>query len=146
MILLAAYQGLRVHEIAKFRGEDIRGGELHVIGKGQVAATVPLHPLVAAEAAKYPQGWWFPSSRTASGHVHAKSVSTVMGQALERAGVQATPHQLRHYFGTEVFRSSGGNLRVAQELLRHASPATTALYTKVDDAERRAAVAGMARS
>ncbi len=143
MILLAAYQGLRVHEIAKFRGEDIRGDELHVLGKGQVASVLPLHELVAAEAERYPRGWWFPSDRTACGHVLANSVSTVIGQALERAGVHATPHQLRHYFGTEVFRSSGGNLRVAQELLRHASPATTALYTKVDDAQRRAAVNGL---
>jgi site-specific recombinase XerD len=29
---------------------------------------------------------------------------------------------------------------MAQELLRHASVATTALYTQVDDTERRAAI------
>jgi integrase/recombinase XerD len=146
MILLAAYEGLRVHEIAKFRGEDIRGGELHVVGKGQVVSVLPLHDLIAAESERYPQGWWFPSDRTTTGHVLANSVSAVVGDALERAGVHATPHQLRHFFGTEVFRSSGGNLRVAQELLRHASPATTALYTKVDDAERRAAITSLGTS
>ena len=57
-----------------------------------------------------------------------------------RAGVPGSAHSLRHFYGTQTLRSSGGNLRVTQELMRHASPATTAIYTKVDDEQMRAAV------
>lgn len=156
MLLLAAYQGLRVHEIAKFRGEDIvRDGlimtdangrmtscdGLRVVGKGGVEALLPLHPQVAQEAVKYPAtGWWFPSYTKPDQPLSGNSVSTVIGKLAERAGVAATAHQLRHWYGTHVLRAAGGNIRVAQELLRHSSPATTAGYTYVDASERRAAL------
>lgn len=145
-VLLATYQGLRVHEIAKVRGEDVDlvGGTLRVLGKGGTDEELPLHPLVAAEAEHYPRrGWWFPSYEKygrGGEHVLANTVSQIIGNAFRRAGVQCSAHQLRHWFGTNTLRAAGGNLRVAQELLRHASIATTALYTQVDDSERRAAI------
>ncbi|MGI8881058.1 MAG: tyrosine-type recombinase/integrase [Jatrophihabitans sp.] len=146
MILLGAYQGLRVHEIAKIRGEDFTGDSLRVVGKGKVAADLPVHPVIAAEAARYPAvGWWFPSPYCEGEPVTANSVSGVISAALRRSGVNATAHQLRHHFGTEILRASGGNLRVAQELLRHASPATTAVYTMIDDEQRRAAILALPR-
>lgn len=145
MVLLAAYAGLRVHEIAKVRGEDFTSAGLVVAGKGGRTDLIPIHPVIEAERRHYPAaGWWFPSYvPTEHGHVVPRSVSTVISQAMRRAGVDATAHQLRHWFGTQVLRTSGGNLRVAQELLRHASPATTAMYTQVDDEERRAALVAL---
>ena len=44
-----------------------------------------------------------------------------------------TPHTLRHYFVTVVLRASGGNIRLAQELARHRSIATTERYTHLSD-------------
>ncbi|WP_167760661.1 tyrosine-type recombinase/integrase [Blastococcus sp. CT_GayMR16] len=146
MVLLGAYQGLRVHEIAKFRGEDIEGQFLHVLGKGSKPARLPLHPDVAAIALDFPRyGYWFPSYTLAGQPLTAKSVCTVISKLMDRAEVRATAHQLRHWYGTEVLRAAGGNLRIAQELLRHDSPSTTALYTFVDDAEARAAILGLPR-
>lgn len=148
-ILLAALQGLRVHEIAKIRGEDLdlTSARLRVVGKGGVDALLPLHPDVAAEAEKYPRrGLWFPSYEAygrAEEPVLAATVSITISRAMTRAGIPCTAHQLRHWFGTNTLRAAGGNLRVAQELLRHASVATTALYTQVDDAERRAALVAL---
>lgn len=140
-ILLAAYAGLRVHEIAKVRGEDVDRdeGTFRVIGKGGVEAVIPAHPRLLTGTRGCPDaGFWFPA---ADGHVAAGSVSQTIGRAFARAGhPDVTAHQLRHWFGTNVLRSAGGNLRVAQELLRHASPATTAIYTLVEDRERREAV------
>ncbi len=46
-----------------------------------------------------------------------------------------TPHTFRHYFVTVVLRGSGGNLRLAQELARHRSIATTQRYTHLSDDE-----------
>jgi integrase/recombinase XerD len=141
-ILLAAYAGLRVHEIAKIRGEDVdlESGALRVFGKGGVDAALPLHPRIVTVADGWPdRGYWF-GEPTTLGHVRAQSVSQSIAKRFARVGVTMTAHQLRHWYGTAVLRASGGNLFVAQQLLRHASPATTAIYCRVEDAERSAAV------
>ncbi|MBK9087493.1 MAG: tyrosine-type recombinase/integrase [Sterolibacteriaceae bacterium] len=142
-VLLAAYEGLRVHEIAKVRGEDFAEGEVLVRGKGGVVSSVPMHPLIANLVRSMPvSGFWFPSS-VECGHVNRVSVSLAIGRAMRRAGVSGTPHALRHHFGTQVLRASGGDLRTAQRVLRHASPATTAIYTQVLDAAAFRAVSGI---
>lgn len=140
-VLLGLYAGLRVHEIAKVRGEDIGPDRFVVLGKGQQLWEIPTHPVLWELAQTMPEsGWWFPSPTSKYGHVHGTTVTAMIGRLLRSIGSNGHAHQLRHTYGTEVLRSSGGQLRVAQELLRHQSPATTAIYTKVDDSERRAAV------
>lgn len=148
MILLAAYQGLRIHEIAKFRGEDIQVDELRVVGKGETDILLPLHELIAAEARTYPrEGWWFPSPDDPNRPVTSRNVGKVIATTMRRAGIDGeTAHMARHWYGTQVLRSAGGNVRVAQELLRHAMLATTAIYTEVLAAEQRAAIDQLPRA
>lgn len=142
-VLLAAYEGMRVHEVAQTRGEHFAHGEVRIPGKGGVSSTVPLHPLVVELAATMPTaGFWFPSDSEA-GHVNRVSVSLAIGRAMKRAGVPGTPHGLRHHFGTQVLRATGGDLRTTQRALRHASPATTAIYTQVADDVLFRAVGGI---
>ncbi len=141
--ILACYAGLRVSEIAKFRGEDIRGDELVVSGKGGHSWSLPMHPAITALAATMPStGWWFPSLGSA-GHVHRCSVSSAIKRAMVRAGVPGTPHAARHHYGTQVLRASGGDLRTTQRAMRHASVATTAIYTQVADDALRHAISGI---
>jgi site-specific recombinase XerD len=143
MILFAALAGLRVHEIAKVRGEDVDVARpaLLVEGKGHRHAWLPMHPLLVETASTMPpRGWWFPgNARRPGDHVLSKSVSDIIGNAMRRAGVHGTPHGLRHWYGTTLL-DDGADLRTVQELLRHRSVATTQIYTKVPDRRRRDAI------
>jgi site-specific recombinase XerD len=49
-----------------------------------------------------------------------------------------TMHTLRHRFASKAYRGTR-NLRAVQQLLGHATIATTERYTAVDDDEMRAA-------
>lgn len=138
MILLAALQGLRAHEIAKVKAEDfdLVDRTLTVKGKGGVVATLPLHHLVVEHAYLMPRtGYWFPGPD--QGHQRRESVCQTIKQAMVRAGVRGSAHQLRHWFGTALVRA-GVDLRTTQELMRHQNLASTAIYTAISDRQRAA--------
>lgn len=143
MILLAALAGMRVAEIAAVKGEDVDldSGRIHIIGKGNKRAWVPLHPLLLEVARSMPEkGYWFPgNSRRPGLPIRSKSVSDIIGQAMRRADIQGTPHSLRHWYATTLL-SEGADLRTVQELMRHSSVQTTQVYTQVPDKRRSEAV------
>lgn len=139
MLILAAYAGLRVSEIGRVRGEDLdRGtGTLYVLGKGGKQAIIPAHRLLLDEADHYPaRGSWF--GLTDAGSCRS-SVWRFMHRALDRIGSTAAPHQVRHFYGTSLL-DSGANIRVVQELMRHANLSSTQVYTQVRPTELRAAI------
>lgn len=142
MILLACYAGLRVHEIAVVRGEDVDldGHRLRVHGKGGTVRWLPLCPVLEEVASWFgPTGWWFPSTRHPGRPMRRDTASSTISRALTRAGVAGSAHSIRHWFGTEAL-AAGGNLRVVQELLRHGSVATTQMYTQVSADQMMATV------
>lgn len=139
MIILAAFAGLRVHEIAKVRGEDFDfdGGALYVVGKGGKTAVLPVHEAVAEVAGSFPaEGLWFPSYEHPGEPITPRAVSKAIKGVMVRAGIKGKPHHLRHWFGTTLVRN-GVDLRTVQELMRHESLATTQIYVEVSDQQRR---------
>lgn len=147
MVLLAAYAGLRVSEVARVRGDDVDmiTMSLAVVGKGEKRRDVPLHPLLQELAQQMPpRTWWFPSwtgnnRYMAGGPVLGNSVSAAISKAMDRAGVPGTPHALRHWFGSALCEAGVDSL-VIKELMGHESIATTAIYVDVPVRQRTAAV------
>lgn len=145
MVLLAALAGLRVHEIAKIRGDDVdlERRTITVVGKGNKRAVIPLHPVLVDLAQQMPDvGYWFTPWDRPDEPINAKSCGQAISRAMRRAGVDATAHQLRHWYGTSLLES-GADLRTVQELMRHESLATTQIYTRVTSERRRAAIDGL---
>jgi integrase/recombinase XerD len=66
------------------------------------------------------------------GPLSRQSAWTVIRGAAEKAGLRSdiSPHTLRHSFATHLL-DGGADIRVVQELLGHASVATTQVYTLV---------------
>lgn len=140
-LLLGFYAGLRAHEIAKIRGEDVTRDAIFVLGKGGSEAFIPTHDLIWEIAQQMPRyGWWFPSARAATGHVNPKTVTVQTSRLFERLGIEGAHHRTRHTYGTDLLRA-GVNIRVVQELMRHETLSSTEAYTEVVDDEKSAGIA-----
>lgn len=138
MIRLGNEAGMRCCEIAQVHSRDVIGrpGQylLLVHGKGGRDRTVPLSDELARILLDF--GGYVFAGRI-NGHLSSSYVSKLISRAMGHLG---TGHQLRHRAGTDWLEASGGNLRVAQELLGHASVATTQIYTLINDDQLRNAV------
>jgi integrase len=120
-LLLAGDAGLRRAEISALRRGQIMGTRLHVMGKGARARTVPLSRRLRAALEAWPADdrMW----QAGPGHLGWK-----VAEHLRACGVDGTCHQLRHLFGTQFFKASGGDLRRTQQVMGHGSPSVTAQY------------------
>jgi integrase/recombinase XerD len=138
--LLALHAGLRAHEIAKIRGQDVSPDGIYVEGKGGSRYTLPTHDDLWAMAQRYPRaGYWFPSRKGTSGHVTAATVTNRVSELFKTLGIGGSVHRARHTYGTRLLRA-GVNIRKVQKLMRHMNLETTATYTAVDEDELRAAI------
>lgn len=147
MLLLASFAGLRVQEIAGLERDDIleTKGLIRVRhGKGRRERIIPLHPDVLEALRLLPMpktGALF--IRPWGGRHKPESVSlTIRTYLREDCGIDATAHQLRHWYATEVYANSK-DIRVTQELLGHSDPSTTAAYVAYSHVDAAAAVASL---
>lgn len=138
MLLLAAFAGLRVSEIAMVHGEDVTHNVFVRDGKGGQVGMVPTHPTITAAAVDFPKyGPWF--ANKAGEPMSRVSVWRHMTDALRAVGSSATPHQCRHYYGCALL-DAGANARTVQTLLRHTNLSSTQVYTMVTETARRSAI------
>jgi integrase/recombinase XerC len=134
--------GLRVGELVGLDWRDI-DEELGMVmvraGKGNKDRLVPLgEPALDALRAwrrAMPVAWEANGpviTNLRGGRLTTRSVEMILQRRIEAAGVTAgvTPHGLRHSFATHML-GNGADLRSIQEMLGHASLATTQRYTHV---------------
>ena len=133
--------GCRVSEVAQLDlDEMVQGGWVRIRGKGSKERLVPVgsfaqraidaylvrsRPLLAAKAGGPAL---FLNQR--GSRLSRQSIWEIIQSAGEACGLSVSPHSLRHSFATHLIEG-GADVRVVQELLGHASVATTQIYTLV---------------
>jgi len=140
---LAYSSGLRLAELAGLDVDrvDLATGEVRVTGKGSKERIVPV-----GAPARAALGGWLARRAGIAGDVEPAmfvgrggarmSPRTIERRLAARAIRQGLarhvhPHMLRHSFASHVLQSSG-DLRAVQEMLGHASIASTQVYTHLD--------------
>lgn len=136
--------GIRVGELVgiELTDADLVNHELRVFGKGRKERVAPLGgPACAAITS------WLVLRAVGSNAIDANAMflgargerisAPVVRKALKARALQqgitsnVYPHRLRHSFASHVLQSSG-DLRAVQELMGHASIASTQVYTHLD--------------
>jgi integrase/recombinase XerD len=142
--------GLRISELTSLDVDDVdlEEGAVRVLGKGGKEREVPLgryaREAVGAYLARGRPALATASSRGAlflnarGGRLTRQSGNRLLATHVRAARISArvTPHSLRHSFATHLLEG-GADVRVVQELLGHASVATTQIYTLVTEEHLR---------
>lgn len=136
--------GIRISELVGLDVDDVdlEEGSVRVFGKRSKEREVPLgryaRQAITAYLRQARPGFASARSRSAlflnqrGGRLTRQGCSKILAAHVERAGIRkrVTPHTLRHSFATHLLEG-GADVRVVQELLGHASVATTQVYTLV---------------
>jgi integrase/recombinase XerD len=136
--------GLRISELTGLDVDDVDpdAGSVRVLGKGGKEREVPVGSFARDALGAYlargrpalagasTRGALFLNAR--GGRLSRQSCARLLGVHVRRAGIdrRVTLHTLRHSFATHLLEG-GADVRVVQELLGHASVATTQIYTLV---------------
>jgi len=142
MVELMYSSGLRVSELVGLRLQDFNfeAGYLRVMGKGSKERIVPVNTGTMQAIRKYAEGL---RPTLLKGRASDYLFLTTRGKPMTRqrfwqalkeygksAGVELSPHTLRHSFATHLLEG-GADLRSVQKMLGHSDISTTQVYTKV---------------
>jgi integrase/recombinase XerC len=143
LLLLLYGAGLRIGEALGLTGAALPLGDtLRVTGKRNKTRIVPILPAVAIAVSRYVASCPYPIAKDTplflgarGGPLQPGVVRASVRSARRALGLpeRTTPHALRHSFATHLL-AGGADLRSLQELLGHASLASTQVYTAVDAA------------
>ena len=155
MLELMYAAGLRASEVGALRMDEFHDklGVLTVTGKGSKQRLVPIGRPALLAVTAYLDETRPVLLRDPLVNVEQHLLLSAQGRPLERVAVwqivrrnaaraglgHVHPHMLRHSFATHLL-GGGADLRVVQELLGHATIATTQIYTHVDRSRLREVV------
>lgn len=139
--------GLRISEGVglSFSDVDLDAKLLRVFGKGAKERIVPLGKAAIHAIERYydvgrpllvPRRWRSSDDEQAvflnqrGGRLTRQGAWLILEKHAQRAGIELSPHMLRHSCATHML-DHGADIRAVQELLGHASISTTQRYTKV---------------
>ena len=128
--------GLRAGEMVTLTWHDIdaAAGLIYVrFGKGGFSRTVPVtFPVMRQLIADRAPFWVLSHERHPDRAIGTRAIQLALTHIGTALGIHLHPHKLRHTYATTLMRA-GMSLRDVQLLLGHASLATTAIYTHVDE-------------
>ena len=132
-----AFAGLRKSEAIAMRPEKIHDGYIHLVGKGDKPAKIPLCPRLKREIDRFNAagGIW---ERL---HCTEYSLIRIAAQALPGGFPgKAHAHRFRHSFGSNLIRA-GVNIKVVQTLMRHENiQMTLDIYGHIMDSDAEDAI------
>jgi len=146
ILLLLVRLGLRAGEVAALELDDIRwrSGEIVVRGKGDVVNRLPLLSEVGEALSAYLAQDRRADIRTRRLFLRRcapveelsgrGAISSIVRKGLSRAGLHPPvrgAHLLRHTLATQMIRAGASMAEIA-DVLRHATPTSSAIYAKVD--------------
>jgi len=143
LICVLADGGLRVEEVSHIKVGDIGEDSVKVVGKGDKQRTVylsrPAMKAIATLKEQVPEGEsYLFQGRYPGTHWSMRAIEDRLDHLCKEAGIERiTPHQLRHFYATEML-NAGAKLRAVSESLGHSSTDITArVYWHIDSGHRR---------
>lgn len=151
MLTLFLNCGMRLSELVGINLNNIKDGNLTVIGKGDKERTIPLNnaclqaleayiPIRPVNGVK-DRNALFLSERKQ--RISKESVQKIVKRYIKDAGLDPqrySTHKLRHTAATLMYRYGNVDIRTLQELLGHESIATTEIYTHLGKQQLKDAV------
>ncbi len=150
IIRLILLTGMRISEVLNIRRDKIQLQDgyllINIVGKGNKNSIIE----VSKEALEPYYSLWlnsgngsflFYSPQNSQKRVNPSSVSHKIKELLRYCGIvkdKEGAHLLRHTYGTLLY-SKVKDLALVQDMMRHADPSTTRVYTHIVDERRREA-------